>query len=97
MDKLIKKNSFINLRKLKTAEEQSSQDQTKRCAKDIGLFCHHLSDNYIDLSDLYVVLSDLYLDLSLIQLIENKSSILGKCSYGNVKPPRDVALERDIL
>ena len=27
-------------------------------------FCHHLSDNYVDLSDLYVVLSDLYVDLS---------------------------------
>ena len=30
----------------------------------VAYFCHHLSDNYIDLSDLlYVVLSDLYVDL----------------------------------
>ena len=50
-------------------------------------FCHHLSDNYVDLSDLYVVLSDLYVDLSdlyvdlsdlyvdlsLIHLLENES------------------------
>ena len=36
-------------------------------------FCHHLSDDYIDLSYLYVVLSDLYVDLSLIRLLENKS------------------------
>ena len=41
-------------------------------------FCHHLSDNYVDLSDFYVVLSDLnvdlsdlYFDLSLIHLLEN--------------------------
>ena len=30
----------------------------------VTYFCHHLSDNYVDLSDLYVVLSDLYVDLS---------------------------------
>ena len=30
----------------------------------VAYFCHHLSDNYVDLSDLYVVLSDLYVDLS---------------------------------
>ena len=41
-------------------------------------FCHHSSDNYVDLSDLYVVLSDLYIewsdlyvDLSIIHLFEN--------------------------
>ena len=46
----------------------------------VAYFCHHLSDNYVDLSDLYVVLSDLYVDLldiyvdlSLIHLIENES------------------------
>ena len=46
----------------------------------VAYFCHHLSDNYVDLSvlcvvlsDLYVDLSDLYVDLSLIQLLENKS------------------------
>ena len=26
----------------------------------VAYFCHHLSDNYVDLSDLFVVLSDLY-------------------------------------
>ena len=46
----------------------------------VAYFCHHLSDNYVDLSDLYVVLSDLYVDLSdlyvdlsLIRLLENES------------------------
>ena len=46
----------------------------------VAYFCHHLSDNYVDLSELYVVfsdlnvdLSDLYVDLSLIHLFENKS------------------------
>ena len=29
----------------------------------VAYFCHHLSDNYVDLSDLYVDLSDLYVDL----------------------------------
>ena len=32
----------------------------------VAYFCHHLSDNYVDLSDLYV-------DLSLIHLLENES------------------------
>ena len=35
----------------------------------VEYFCHHLSDNYVDLSDLYVVLSDFYVDLLLIQLL----------------------------
>ena len=58
--------------------------QVKRLSdrKDMeAYFCHHLSNNYVDLSDLYVVLSDLYVDLSefyfdlsLIHLLENKSS-----------------------
>ena len=39
----------------------------------VAYFCHHLSDNYVDLSDLYVVLSDLCVDLSLIHLLENES------------------------
>ena len=46
----------------------------------VAYFCHHLSDNYVDLSDLYVILSDLYVDLSdlyvdlsLIHLLENNS------------------------
>ena len=46
----------------------------------MAYFCHHLSDNYVDLSDiyvdlsdLYVDLSDLYVDLSLIHLLENES------------------------
>ena len=30
----------------------------------VAYFCHHLSDNYVDLSDLYVVLSVIYVDLS---------------------------------
>ena len=36
----------------------------------VAYFCHHLSDNYVDLPDLYVVLSDLYVDLSLIHLLK---------------------------
>ena len=53
----------------------------------VAYFCHHLSDNYVDLSDLYVILSDLkvdlsdlYVDLSLVHLLENKSlkSLLAK-------------------
>ena len=39
----------------------------------MAYFCHHLSDNDVDLSDLYIVLSNLYIDLSLIRLLENKS------------------------
>ena len=30
----------------------------------VAYFCHHLSDNFVDLSDLYVDLSDRYVDLS---------------------------------
>ena len=30
----------------------------------VAYFCHHLSENYVDLSDLYVYLSDHYVDLS---------------------------------
>ena len=43
----------------------------------VAYFCHHLSDNYVDLSDNhvdlsdnYVDLSDLYVDLSLIPSVE---------------------------
>ena len=43
----------------------------------VAYFCHHLSDNYVDLSDIdvdlsdiYVELSDLYVDLSLIPSVE---------------------------
>ena len=39
----------------------------------VAYFCHHLSDNYVDLSDLYVDLSDLYVDLSLIHFLESES------------------------
>ena len=46
----------------------------------VAYFCHHLSDNYVDLSDLdvalsdlHVDLSDLYVDLSLIFLLQNES------------------------
>ena len=46
----------------------------------VAYFCHHLSDNYVDLLDLYVVLSDLYVglldlyvDFLLIHLLENES------------------------
>ena len=39
----------------------------------VAYFCHHMSDNYVDLSDLYVDLSDLHVDLSLIHLLENES------------------------
>ena len=52
--------------------------QKKFLISMVAYFCHHLSDNYVDLSDLYVVLSDLYVDLqdlsvelSLIHLLEN--------------------------
>ena len=38
----------------------------------VAYFCHHLSDNNVDLSDNYVDLSDLYVDLSLIHLLEYK-------------------------
>ena len=39
----------------------------------VAYFCHHLSDNYVDLSDNYVDLSDLYIDLSdhYVDLSEN--------------------------
>ena len=39
----------------------------------VAYFCHHLSDNYVDLSDNYVDLSDLYVDLSdnYVDLSEN--------------------------
>ena len=30
----------------------------------VAYFCHHLSDNYVDLSDIFVDLSDLYVDFS---------------------------------
>ena len=30
----------------------------------VAYFCHHLSDNYVDLSDIYVDLSDIYVELS---------------------------------
>ena len=30
----------------------------------VAYFCHHLSDNYVDLSDLYIDLSVIYVDLS---------------------------------
>ena len=30
----------------------------------VAYFCHHLSDNYVDLSDLYVDSSVIYVDLS---------------------------------
>ena len=30
----------------------------------VAYFCHHLSDNYVNLSDLYVDLSVIYVDLS---------------------------------
>ena len=30
----------------------------------VAYFCHHLSDNYVDLSDYYVDLSEHYVDLS---------------------------------
>ena len=46
----------------------------------VAYFCHHLSDNSVDLSDNsvdlsdnYVDLSDNYVDLSLIGLLGNKS------------------------
>ena len=39
----------------------------------VAYFCHHLSDNYVDLSDLYVNLSDINVDFSLIHLLENES------------------------
>ena len=51
--------------------------QTWYVSSMVAYFCHHLSDNYVDLSDnyvdlsdLYVDLSDLYVDLSLIPSVE---------------------------
>ena len=35
-----------------------------KCRCMVAYFCHHLSDNYVDLSDLYVDLSVIYVDLS---------------------------------
>ena len=46
----------------------------------VAYFCHHLSDNYIDLSDLYVVLSDLYVDLSDLYVDFSLIHLLGKKS-----------------
>ena len=39
----------------------------------VAYFCHHLSDNYVNLSENYVDLSDLYVDLSdhYVDLSEN--------------------------
>ena len=39
----------------------------------VAYFCHHLSENYVDLSDLYVYLSDHYVDLleKYVDLSEN--------------------------
>ena len=34
----------------------------------VAYFCHHLSDNYVDLSDIYVDLSDLYVDCQIFML-----------------------------
>ena len=34
------------------------------CFYMVAYFCHHLSDNYVELSDLYVDLSVIYVDLS---------------------------------
>ena len=60
---------------------QSRKEKEKKyCIFMVAYFCHHLSDNYVDLldlcvilSDLYVELSDLHVDLSIIILLENKS------------------------
>ena len=59
----------------------------------VAYFCHHLSDNYVDLSeiyvdlsDLYVDLSDLYVDLSLISSVESKHenvNMPSKCHVNN--------------
>ena len=48
--------SFFKIR------EKSNQNEKKKTM--VAYFCHHLSDNYVDLSDVYVDLSDLYVDLS---------------------------------
>ena len=37
----------------------------------VACFCHHLSDNYVDLSDLYVVLSDFMLTCQIFMLTCN--------------------------
>ena len=48
-------------------------------------FCHHLSDNYVDMLDLYVDLSVMFVDLSDhdVNLSENK-----KC-FRNIYAPHD--------
>ena len=43
-------------------EMESCYSNTEQCM--VAYFCHHLSDNYVDLSDLYVNLSVIYVDLS---------------------------------
>ena len=51
----------------------------------VAYFCHHLSDNYVDLSDLYVDLSAIYVDLSdhYVDMAENIIKIhrLISCLY----------------
>ena len=43
----------------------------------VAYFCHHLSDNPVDLSDLYVDLSVIYVDLS--DLYIDFSYIMSTC------------------
>ena len=66
-------------------------------------FCHHLTDDYVDLSDLYVVSSVFYVDLSdhYVSLSENKSSqpvvkylVLTVCYYSGIFLPSLVRLCR---
>ena len=66
---------FLTAQLNRTSIKQiTGMKDTQKCTKyqETGLFshnmvacfCHHLSDNYVDLSDIYVDLSDLYVDLS---------------------------------
>ena len=47
-----------------TATQTLVTDCMNTSSSMVAYFCHHLSDNYVDLSDLYVDLSDIYVDLS---------------------------------
>ena len=44
----------------------------------VAYYCHHLSDNYVDLSDLYVV-------VSLIYLLENESLKTCSCPINSIQ------------
>ena len=55
----------------------------------VAYFCHHLSDNYVDLSDLYVDMSVIYVDLFIMLTFQKKiikTSSLISCFYSMLLP-----------